>query len=78
MRESSQDTELLQETFAANPAYEVATEQLSYGRTRPMGESYTEIQQLIIERLAALWADGGDPEQAMADLSAEVDEILNR
>ncbi|GAA1954051.1 extracellular solute-binding protein [Microbacterium aquimaris] len=78
VRESSQDTELLQETFAANPAYEVATEQLSYGRTRPMGASYTEIQQLIIERLAALWADGGDPEQAMADLSAEVDEILNR
>jgi sn-glycerol 3-phosphate transport system substrate-binding protein len=78
VRKSSQDTELLKQTFAENPAYAVAAEQLTYGRTRPMDESYTEIQQLIIERIGTMWAQGQDPETVMTDLSAEVDEILAR
>lgn len=78
VRESSQDTELLQQTFAENPAYAVATEQLSYGQARPMADSYTEIQQLIIERIGTMWAQGEDPSEAMTALAAEVDAILAR
>lgn len=78
VRASAQDTELLKKTFAENPAYEVATEQLSFGRARPMAESYSEVQQLIIERIGTMWAQGQDPKDAMTSLASEVDAVLAR
>ena len=78
MRESSQDTETLKAVFAENPAYEVATEQLTFGRPRPMELSYTEIQQLMIERIHTMWAQQQDPSTVMPALAEEVNAILSR
>lgn len=78
VRKSSQDTETLKAVFAENPAYEVATEQLTYGRPRPMVFSYTEIQQLMIDRIHTMWAQAQDPNEVMPALADEVDKILSR
>tara|TARA_B100000519_G_scaffold92139_2_gene80271 strand:- start:64 stop:1386 length:1323 start_codon:yes stop_codon:yes gene_type:complete len=78
VRLSAFDTDTMLEMFDTIPGYSVAAEQIQYGKARPMPKAYSELEQLMIERIHAIYFDDLDAQAALTDLAAEVDAVLSR
>ncbi len=65
----------LTEYFEQNPAYKTAFELLPYGTTEPPVPGYDFVRDRVQEVMAAI-ADGTDVATALAELTAEANEIL--
>ncbi|MBD2847684.1 extracellular solute-binding protein [Paenibacillus sp. IB182496] len=77
-RLSSLDTQLMQETFAAFPGYQVASDQLQHSRMRPTTGAYHEIEDVMGARLNDIWLDDLDIQPSLDALAEEVNAILGR
>ncbi|MNB87579.1 sn-glycerol-3-phosphate-binding periplasmic protein UgpB precursor [compost metagenome] len=77
-RLSSLDTDLMKETIAAFPGYQVASDQLEFSKMRPMTGAYHEIEDLMGGRINEIWLENLNIQESLDKLAEEVNVILNR
>lgn len=77
-RLSSLDTDLMKETIAAFPGYQVASDELEFSKMRPMTGAYHEIEDLMGSRINDIWLDNLNIQESLDTLADEVNAILNR
>ncbi|UQZ36821.1 hypothetical protein C2I18_26805 [Paenibacillus sp. PK3_47] len=77
-RLSSLDTDLMKETIAAFPGYQVASDQLEFSKMRPMTGAYHEIEDLMGTRINDIWIDNLNIQESLDKLAEEINGILNR
>ncbi len=78
VRLSALETDLIKDLMDTTPGYAVAAEQITYGKPRPMTKAYSELEDLMTERIHAIYFDDLDVSEAMPALAEEVNEVLNR
>lgn len=78
VRESARDTETLQSVFSTNPAFGVASEQMTYARSRVLSPNNVEVDALVGERLDQLVTQDQDAADALSALAEELDAISSR
>lgn len=78
VRNSARDTETLKQVFATNPAFGVASEQMSYARARVLSPNNVEVDALVGERLDQLVTQDQDVAKALSTLAKELDAITSR
>lgn len=77
-RLTSLDTDLMKDTFAKLPGYQVAAEELKFSKMRPMTGAYHEIEDLMCSKINDIWLDNLNIKESLDALAKDVDAILNR
>ncbi len=75
---SSLDTDLMKETIAQFPGYQVAFDELQYCKMRPSTGVYHEVEDLLCEKINTIILDDLDIQSSLDELAQEVNTILNR
>ncbi|MFF2481720.1 extracellular solute-binding protein [Paenibacillus sp. NPDC058071] len=77
-RLSSLDTEMMKNTIAELPGYQVAIDELKFSKKRPQTGVYHEVENLFVTRIADIWTDKLNIQESLDALKKDVDAILTR
>lgn len=77
-RKSAGESETMQEYFKEMPLAKVALDQLEYATGRPTNPGYVEAVDAIESALDAIYINGADVDQTLADLEVKVNKLLNQ
>ena len=77
-RKSAGESETMQEYFKEMPLAKVALDQLEYATGRPTNPGYVEAVDAIESALDAIYVNGADVDQTLANLEVKVNKLLNQ
>ena len=77
-RKSAGESETMQEYFKEMPLAKVALDQLEYATGRPTNPGYVEAVDAIESALDAIYINGADVDQTLANLEVKVNKLLNQ
>lgn len=77
-RKSAGESETMKEYFKEVPLAEVALQQLEYATGRPTNPGYVEAVDEIESALDAIYINGEDVDQTLANLEVKVNRLLNQ
>ncbi|GGG60189.1 ABC transporter substrate-binding protein [Paenibacillus radicis (ex Gao et al. 2016)] len=77
-RLSSLDTDIMKNTIAQLPGYQVAIDELKFSKMRPKNGVYHEVENLLVTRISDIWTDKLNIQESLDALKKDVDAILTR
>jgi len=77
-RVTSLETDMMKKVVADLPGYQVAMDELGFGKMRATTGAYSEIENLLVSKINDIWTDKLNVQESLDALKKEVDAILAR
>ncbi|MBG9981142.1 ABC transporter substrate-binding protein [Facklamia sp. DSM 111018] len=75
-RQSAADSDVMQEFYKEYPQFQVALDQLKYGKGRPMVEGYSEAEKIIGDAYYAIIVEGAEIQETLDAAAEEVNALI--